>query len=298
MGKTTSPRVVLVTRATEYEDLIAHHATHGQAQFFLQSRGQEIEDVREVHFEFQAALELVQKAVPVQWRRTRVDRKALDRFLFGPEDIVVALGQDGLVPNIAKYLNGQVLIGLNPDPSRYDGLLVKNEPAAAKDLLVAAEKGRCECQERVMVQAKLDDGQVLLALNEIFIGHRTHQSAKYVIRYGDSTERHSSSGVVVATGTGSTGWARSISRERAADTVLPNYGDDRLAFFVREAFPSRATGTEISQGSVARGTCLELTSQMNDDGVIFGDGIEDDRIPFPFGARVQLSAAKNYLRLV
>ena len=149
-----------------------------------------------------------------------------------------------------------------------------------------------------MVQAELDDGQVLLALNEIFVGHRTHQSAKYVIQHAGSTERHSSSGVVVATGTGSTGWARSISKERSQEIRLPNFEEDRLAFFVREAFPSRATGTEISQGSVVVGTCLELTSQMNDDGVIFGDGIEDDRIPFPFGARVEVRTAKNCLRLV
>ncbi len=127
-------RLSLLTQA-------AHHATHGRAQFFLHSIGQDIEDINRVHREFQAALDVVQRAVPIQWRRTRVDRKALDRFLFGPEDIVVALGQVGRVSNIAKYLDGQVLIGLNPDPGRYDGLMVKNEPAAAHELMLAAAKG-------------------------------------------------------------------------------------------------------------------------------------------------------------
>src|SRR6266700_6241111 len=48
----------------------------------------------------------------------------LPNFVFGPEDIVVALGQDGLVANTLKYLNGQPLVGVNPDPRRYDGQLL------------------------------------------------------------------------------------------------------------------------------------------------------------------------------
>lgn len=41
-------------------------------------------------------------------------RGDLDRFLFEPDDIVLALGQDGLVANVAKYLDGQPVIGSNP----------------------------------------------------------------------------------------------------------------------------------------------------------------------------------------
>jgi NAD kinase len=74
-----------------------------------------------------------------------------------------------------------------------------------------------------MAHARLDDGQQLLALNEIFVGHRTHQSARYRIRPADEQEeRHSSSGVIVSTGTGATGWARSI--QRSAQTGLPPAG--------------------------------------------------------------------------
>jgi hypothetical protein len=39
-----------------------------------------------------------------------------------------------------------------------------------------------------MVQAELDDGQRLLALNEIFVGHRTHQSARYRLGFGRASE--------------------------------------------------------------------------------------------------------------
>ena len=50
------------------------------------------------------------------------------------------------------------------------------------------------------VAAEADDGQRLLALNEVFVGHTSHQSARYRVTFGDAEERQSSSGVIVATG--------------------------------------------------------------------------------------------------
>jgi hypothetical protein len=44
-----------------------------------------------------------------------------------------------------------------------------------------------------MVDARLDDGRRLLALNEVFLGHASHQSARYALEVADEAERHSSS---------------------------------------------------------------------------------------------------------
>ncbi len=294
-----TPRAVVVTRPTEYESLLARHATHGQARFFLETRGQSIDEVQQRHQRFERALASVQRAIPVRWRRTRVDRGELDRFLFEPEDLVIALGQDGLVANIAKYLRGQPVLGINPDPQRYDGVLVKHPPEETPDLIAMAAEHRLDCREiRTMVEARLDDGQRLLALNEVYLGHRTHQSSRYLIALAGRQERQSSSGIVIATGTGSTGWARSIRRERATDLALPAPSDRELAFFVREAFPSIATGTTLTEGLIPAGAHLSITSEMNEDGVLFGDGIEEDRIAFPYGMRAEVAKSEVCLNLV
>lgn len=293
-----APRVVVVTRATEYELLLARHATRAQAAFFLSQRGQRIEDVEARHRVFEEALAEASRAIPLAWRRTRVRREELARFRFDADDTVVVVGQDGLVANVAKYLAGQPVLGVNPDPTRYDGILVRLPPVALTDLLVPAAERRAKTESRTMVRATLDNGEALVALNEIFVGHETHQSARYRIAHAGRRERHSSSGVVVTTGTGATGWARSIVRGRETDCVLPSPAERRLTFFVREAFESRVTGATLVDGDLADGAALEVTSEMNEGGVLFGDGIEADRLRFDWGMRAELGIADARLELV
>lgn len=292
------PRVVIVTRRSELDELLHRHGTREQARFFLRTRGLEMEPVEIRHRRLESALAAVQGALPHRWRRARLDRDDLSRFVFEPGDVVVAVGQDGLVANAAKYLDGQPVIGINPDPEQYEGILVPHPAAAAGDLMADAVAGRCRCQQRTMVEARLDDGQRLLALNEIFLGHRSHQSARYTVQWHGEEERHSSSGLIVTTGTGATGWACSIHRQRRTQIALPGPEERHLAFFVREPFPSVATGTQLTEGEVGERETLAIRSEMNQGGVLFGDGIEADPLEFGWGLTVQLALAEERLRLV
>lgn len=294
---TNPPRAVFVTRESDYQLLLRRHATREQARFFLKTRGQSLEMVEKRHSRFLSVLQIVRAGVPAEWRQTEVSRSDFDRFLFGPEDIVIAVGQDGLVANVSKYLFGQPVIGVNPDPMQYDGVLVRFAPEDMADLLPAVGDGQLHTENLTMADARLEDGTRLRALNEIFVGHRSHQSARYEILANGQQELHSSSGVIVATGTGSSGWARSIME--ATGTHIPLAREEKaLCFFVREAFPSVATGTSIRSGRIDEPGGLVITSRMNEGGVIFADGIEQHYVPFDWGQRVELSAADVALNLV
>jgi hypothetical protein len=284
------PRAVLIERPTEYAELLARHATPEQVGFFLRGRGRSLDEVRERHERHTRHHNATLGALPREWRAVTVQRDQLDRFLFEPQDLVLALGQDGLVANVAKYLDGQPVIGLNPDAT-----VLGHPPEAAADLIADVQAKRARIAERTMVEAQLDDGQVVRALNEIFVGHATHQSARYTIALGEHSERQSSSGVIAATGTGSTGWAASLNRQLAHPLRLPAPHDRDLAFFVREAWPSALTGTTLTAG---RTTALTLTCELGEGGVVFGDGIEADSVRVDWGQRIAIGAASRTLRLV
>lgn len=293
-----APRVVVLSRPSAYEELVQRHATRAQLAFFLERRGQSLGELERRHEAQASALLEVQAAIPSLWRRAKVTRRDLARFLFEPDDLVVAVGQDGLVANAGKYLAGQCLIGVNPEPARYEGVLVRHAPRSVPALLRESERRRARVEERALVEVRLDDGQRLCALNEVFVGHRSHQSARYTLRLGEVEARHSSSGVIVSTGTGATGWARSITNERRDAPPLPGPAERALAFFAREVFPSRQTSVALACGRIEQEEALELTSEMDEGGVVFGDGIEDDRLVLGFGVRATVRVADACLRLV
>ncbi len=288
-----APRVVVVHRRTELEELIARHGTRGQVAFFLSSRGRDLDELEERRRADEAAIETVTRAIPQDWRRGSVERADLDRFLFAPDDLVVVVGQDGLVANAAKYLDGQTVIGINPEPDRNPGVLVASAPASTGDLL----RGKGTVEQRTMVEARTDDGQSLIALNEIFLGHPSHQTARYRLTApGSGAERQASSGLIVATGTGATGWCRSTWLERQSPLVLPEPTDRRLLWFVREAWPSPSTGVESTEGELVGS---DLAIEVETDGLVaFGDGMESDRLTLTWGQTVRIGAAERRLTLL
>ncbi|TLQ43045.1 hypothetical protein [Streptomyces marianii] len=323
-----APRAVVVHRTTEYEELLARHGTHGQAEFFLASRGRSVREVAERHRRTRQALAAVSAAVPARWRRARVERSDLDRFLFAPGDVVVVAGQDGLVANTAKYLSGQPVVGIDTDPGRNTGVLVRHLPGDTGRLLRAAVGRGATTEELTMVEAVADDTQRLVALNEIYLGRPDHQTSRYRLELdggrggpagparaaagGDGRsaggaghesdgamagEAQASSGVLVGTGTGATGWLRSLWRERGGGRPLPAPGEARLLWFVREAWSSPATGTSLVDGDLSAGRGLRLTVEC-DRLVAFGDGMESDALELTWGQSVRVGVSDTSLRLL
>ncbi|MFC4948468.1 hypothetical protein [Pseudonocardia sp. GCM10023141] len=293
---TLEPRVVVVTRRSGYRELLDRHGTPGAVAFFLRDRDPgELAALRAQDDALTAALEIVRSAVPVTWRTGRADRSELAAFPFADGDVVVAVGPDGLVANVAKYLDGQPVIGT--DPQRV-GVLARHRPDGVGSALRAAVDGSAVVEERCTVVAELDDGQRLLGLNEVFVGDRGHQSARYLLRTPDGRgEQHSSSGVVVGTGTGATGWCASLVRAVADPPPLPAPGAAALAWFVREAWPSPTTGTSLVSGRLDGGQRLELTVG-SDALVVFSDGGEADRLMAVRGQRITVGVSERRLRLV
>ena len=289
-------RAVLVRRRTELEELLDRHSTRGQAEFFLRSRGRSLDEVQRAHDCAHEALAAVAARLPEDWARTGVERRDLAAFLFAPEDVVIVVGPDGLVANVAKYLRGQVVIGIDPRPGAERGPLVPCDVRTGGELIDRIADGESpSVSRRTMVRARLDDGQEVTALNEVYLGHASHQSARYRLDWRGRRELQSSSGVIVSTGTGATGWSASLAHDRGG-RELPAPAERGLAWFVREAWPSPATGVSMTEGRLGEGEELGLVVSC-ERLVVFGDGIEDDCCEAAWGQRVRVSVAGSTLAL-
>jgi NAD kinase len=310
MGPGLERKLVLVTRRTRLEELLARHHTAAQAKFYVEHLGADFGDYEREHESYLAAKRTTIEALEAHGRYQVIERGFLPNFLFAPQDVVLALGQDGVVANTMKYLDGQPLVGLNPDPARYDGILLPFRPRELALLLPELLSDRRPFKEVTMARATLTDSQVLYAVNDLFIGPKSHTSARYEIRHGKQAETQSSSGVIVSTGLGSTAWMRSIvtGSTAIAGALLHHEGGfdyrplpwdaARLQFAVREPFPSKTSQVGLAFGEIGSKDALTLRSLMPENGVVFSDGIEADYLQFNSGTEARITVAERRGRLV
>lgn len=303
-------RIVLVTRRTRLDDLIARFNTAGQARFYVEHLGADFSDYEAEHQRYHSAVAEAEATLGRLGRLQRIDRTFLPNFLFPSDALVVALGQDGLVANTLKYLDGQPVIGVNPDPARWEGVLLPFGPGDLATVTPDALADRRPLRSVTMARARLTDGQELHAVNDLFIGPASHVSARYAIEALGHSENQSSSGVIVSTGLGSSGWFRSLlagatgvaggSRKEIGRLRAEGFAwdADHLYFTVREPFPSRSSEASIVFGKVEREAPITIVSQMPDYGVIFSDGVEADFLTFNSGMAATIGVADRRGALV
>ena len=306
-------KLILVTRKTRLQGLIERFNTRAQAKFYLEHAGLDFGDYAKEDDTYRQAVDALEAQLEVGLPVQRLERSLLSTYRFGPGDLVVAAGQDGLVANTAKYIGSQPLIGVNPDPSRFDGKLLPFSVTQARATVTRTLEGKMPLAEVTLARAQTSDGQTLLAFNDLFIGETTHQSAHYRLHVtgkakSPSVERQSSSGVIVSTGAGSTGWLSSVRTMadrvgaffggRAIQPLQMGWNDPRLFYVVREPFVSKHSQATNVVGWLEDTAQLHIESLMPQSGTIFSDGMEADCLRFTSGMTVRVGPAPQRARLV
>ena len=301
-------KLIIVTRKTRLQELVERFNTRSQAKFYIEHGGGEFADYEREDDAYRSSLEVLHRTLNFEMPVQLVDRGFVPTFQFQKEDLIVTLGQDGLVANTAKYVGAQPIVAVNPEPTRFDGILLPFSPNQARSAVAKVIEAKAKIHEVTLAEIKLQDGQHLLAFNDLFIGARSHVSALYKINYGKKSEMQSSSGVLVSTGAGSTGWLSSVFNMTSGvagfcggNAVKPfrmPWEDRRLVYVVREPFISRHSQANLVAGMIESGQQLVLESLMPVGGVVFSDGMEADFLQFNSGAVATVRAAEERARLV
>jgi NAD kinase len=298
---------IIVKNKTRLESLIERFNTKAQARFYIERLGGNFEDYVIEHETFQESLNSLQTQLSKVIKNKTLERNFMPSFIFSENNLIVVIGQDGLVANTAKYSKGLPIVAVNPDKQRYDGVLL---PFDTTNFITGVESVMAnEYQSKTMrfAEAKLNDGQRIMAFNDLFIGASSHISARYKITYNKNTEEQSSSGLIVSTPAGSTGWLSSIFNmaygvtgifEKDLKLKRPKLKDNELLFAVREPFQSIRTQTGITAGVIKDQHVLTIESLMPANGVIFSDGIETDFLKFNSGSIATIGIASETAKIV
>jgi NAD kinase len=299
-------KIIVIHRPTRLDSLVARFNTRQQAKFYIEHLRGDFSDYENEHEKYYRSLEELERIAMKIGKVHQVEWKYLPNFLFGAEDLVVAVGQDGTVANTLKYLNEQRIIGINPDNSRWDGILAQFSVNEADLAIKRTFENKTPIMKVTKAKVELADGQLLYAVNDFFIGIRSHSSARYTLSVDGKKEPQSSSGVIVSTPLGRSGWMRSIlagatgiTSQLAGKSMVikeQNHGDwgkNRLTFAVREPFPSVSSGTDLLFGTIGPETDFQIESRMGENGIIFSDGIQDDFLEFNYSIVAKISIAET-----
>jgi NAD kinase len=335
------PTIAVVTQPTRLQGLLARWSTRSAAKFrvkqaivqerfrqpllskrrdgrALQSMAALAEDDKAGEMAFAAyeqedntqhqSLDRLKTDLDLGYPLKFVERQYLPTFDFRGCVAVVVVGQDGLVANTAKYVGDVPIVAVNPDPSHFDGVLLPFHVHQARQAVKRTVENRAKVRRVTLAGVSLNDGQRMLAFNDLFVGCRSHVSARYVLRVGSHEEHQSSSGMIISTGAGSTGWLSSVCNmsngfaiwagHRSEAHIALNWEDRRLVWVVREPFRSKVSGSALVAGFLEQGQELIVESLMPANGVIFSDGIEADFLEFTSGTIARIAVSPQSAHLV
>lgn len=298
---------IIVKNKTRLEALIERFNTKSQAKFYIERLGGDFDDYEMEDEIFHESLNSLQSQLSKVIKHKIVDRAYLPSYIFSDKNMIVVIGQDGLVANTAKYSHARPIVAVNPDKQRYDGILL---PFDTTNFIGGVENvlsDNYQSRKVNFAEARLNDGQRLLAFNDLFIGASSHISARYKLSFNESTEEQSSSGIIVSTQAGSTGWLSSVFNmaygvtglfEKNIKAKQPKLKENQLLFAVREPYKSIRTQADISVGLINNQKHLCIESLMPTGGIIFSDGIESDFLQFNSGTIATIGIANETANLV
>ncbi|ADR22661.1 sugar kinase [Marivirga tractuosa] len=302
-------RAIIIKGKTRLEKLLDRYNSKSQAQFYINHNGGDFSEYESEHEQFYNGFNYAKKIINRQLKSTVLERNFLPSFLFEKNDLIVVVGQDGLVANTAKYVSTNPIFAINPDLERNMGALLPFDLNSLSEGYKRILRGQNECKHITLAKAKMNDGQELLAFNDFYIGKSNHSSSRYKIIYQGRHENQSSSGIIISTGAGSTAWLSSVLNEfRGLEKFLGykstgtfqsmEWDDDKLCYIVREPYKSPNFSTDMVAGYVNKDEKLIIESLMPDDGVIFSDGIMEDYLVFNSGRTVTITKAHDKAKLI
>lgn len=210
---------------------------------------------------------------------------------FDDVDMVISLGGDGTFVRAGNFVKNQLIFGINSDPETSEGALVSlfsNDVEKLNDII----DGKYKTMIRERARVVLNEKEIReLVVNAVFVGAASQfHCSRYVVDFKGHKEEHRSSGILVSTGSGSTGWFKSAGGE------IFKHDEKKLKFIIREPYNGdRLYRPELVSGEIADGESIEIISTRDYGGVV---AVDDSVYEVKKGDSIKVSLSDFPLRVV
>ena len=204
-------------------------------------------------------LELVEKCLKTSKISYVAKRRVhLTNQLCKNKDLVIVVGGDGTFLRAAHHTDDTPIFAVSSDVMYNEAFYAQAAPKdfVKKFKLLLAGKFRIKKLPRL--EGKINGKKMpLAAINEIFVGssHPYHTS-RYELKVRGRKEFQKSSGVLITTHTGSTGWAKSAAKGKL------KIAKKGFGYVVREPYIGRLTKSKLLKGSLRAKDKVIVNSQM------------------------------------
>jgi hypothetical protein len=154
----------------------------------------------------------------------------LTQDLADSAELIVAIGGDDTLKRISHFVDDNLIVGVNSDPSRSVGALLNYSFEEAEKLYALLESDSYKVDNWTRIDVNYNGSFLGKAASELFIGARESDfPSRLTVDFPNRTLDLKGSGLLVATGAGASGWYKSAGGLWQSDRTSP-----KLAWINRE----------------------------------------------------------------
>ena len=232
-------------------------------------------------------LQTIEKIKEILPQHQQIPITQLNKEHLQNKDLIITVGGDGTLIKTSHFLDKTPILGINSEPQKSEGALTvlhNKQLEKIKEIL----KGNYKIIQRTRIKTLLNNRQLENAINEVYIGSFSQfHASRYTIKFNDKQEEQKSSGILIATPTGSNAWYKSAGG-------IP-FSDKKLKFLVREPYKGKLFQPKILEGEI-KNNQLTIISEMHHRAVIAIDSATVHNLKY--GDKIQISISKSPLNII
>lgn len=229
-----------------------------------------------------------------------VERNSLTKEDVKNSKLVISFGGDNHFNYVSHFCDSNLVVGVNSDPERSVGAMTYFNVDSFEFFLPSLLNDDFEIEEWPRIEIEVDGKMIeTLCVSEIFIGESDRVNmSRHILKLNGNEEEQKGSGIVVTTGTGSTGWYDSACRYIFSEGNKFGKTSKELRFVLTEPFNGKYSKYNMLNGVVKDGENLEIVSLSDSDAVLSIDSLKVLKLKEGSKVRLKIGKALSVIKYI